>query len=106
MQESLRRTAEQYHLANSLLRPESQADDGMQTPEGSDGCVAEAEARQAAAPDGDADVCGSGYEDTGKRKAASPATQTSRKMQKRDHDSAQRTPDTRMIRCIPNLIHL
>ena len=114
VQESLRRTAEQYHLANSLLQPHGAADsqavaDGLHAESGPNAGsrpnmesgedfattdVPSAAASSAAAedaPDADAGVCGSRGENPCKRGALQDTVHHPCKMQKRDTAAEEHT---------------
>lgn len=114
VQESLRRTAEQYRLANSLLQSdgstEAQHDDGVHTATGSEDCVIVEPAPSAAhvssapvgeAPDDDiADVSGGGCENVGKRKATHRDTHHSCKMQKSEPNTEQQMHEAGVQRIV------
>lgn len=101
MQESLRRTAEQYHLANSLMQPEEPS------------ASADGDATHASAPDSpnhdptvrsDAEDSGAPCENAGKRRLVpAGAHDTAGKRQKGEAANAQQSSDTGRFMFIINL---
>lgn len=95
IQESLRKTAEQYHLAN---QGSPDAADGMHATASEDLATTDSPSvAGSSAPDYDADIYGSGCENTGKRRATQTAADDSCKMQKLDTTTDEQNPDAGVL---------